>query len=470
MILADAIAEKVTSLLAEMSSWKGLARSQFVKQLSIFLGWSIEDAAHKVERAMQESFLDSALNRSSILAHGEGMEYMPRKPVPAQGRISILNQGKHPFTIVREREFMSDARVVFTLTDTVVVPPGERIEASVQQRSCQTLEFVIDERRPFYEILMGRDVSPRIVSFRVFVSETGQAFQEWKYDRLLTNSYPDSLVYDEFYHFTDQIGIRFGNGDFGKIPDAGAIVRIELIETEGDIVLLEKQSLYPVDEIRDDTGQIASAQILVCETIQHGENQEDTEEMRRDLHYAPVYNERLVWDNDYRYFLRRRFPEIVFAVAWGEETAEKMWGYHLEHINKIWICAYSPDRDIKDMAMAAVREVPFMCRNFQWYEPEHVQFSLRIQGRILKDCILAEVREAIVQALDAAYGKSSPARRDVVLVHEVYEVISSTGYFQKDSGAWFEIEIRGQPRAELIYQMVSISMDETSIELAYLDG
>ena len=167
MILADAIAEKVTSLLAEMSSWKGLAGSQFVKQLSIFLGWSIEDAAHKVERAMQESFLDSALNRSSILAHGEGMEYMPRKPVPAQGRISILNQGKHPFTIVREREFMSDARVVFTLTDTVVVPPGERIEASVQQRSCQTLEFVIDERRPFYEILMGRDVSPRIVSFRV---------------------------------------------------------------------------------------------------------------------------------------------------------------------------------------------------------------------------------------------------------------------------------------------------------------
>lgn len=470
MILSDAVAQKMDALLAEMPSWKGLSGSQFVKQLSIFMGWAMEDAAFKIERAMQEGFIDSALNRSSILAHGEGMEYMPRKPVPARGRIAFSNQGKFPFTIVREREFMSDARMVFTLTDTITVPAGGCVAAPVEQRSRQELEFVVDERKPFYELLMGRDISPRIVSFKVFVAEDGQTFKEWIYDRLLTNSYPDSLVFDEFYHFTDQIGIRFGNGDFGKMPEAGAVVRVELVETEGDIVLLEKQSLYPVDEIRDDMGQIASAQIEVCETIQHGENQEDTEEMRRDLHYAPVYNERLVWDNDYRYFLRRRFPEIVFAVAWGEETAEKMWGYHLEHINKIWICAYSPDRDIKDMAMAAVREAPFMCRNFQWYEPEHVQFSVDIRGRVLKDCVLSEVREAIVQALDAAYGKASPTRRDVVLVHELYEVISSTGYFQKDSGAWFEVAIQGQPRAELIYQMVSINMDETRMDLAYLDG
>lgn len=469
MILSDAVAQKMDALLAEMPSWKGLAGSQFVKQLSIFAGWAIEDAAFKIERAMQEGFIDSALNRSSILAHGEGMEYMPRKPVPAQGHIAISNQGKFPFTIVREREFMSDARMVFTLTDTVTVPAGSCVTAPVEQRSRQRLEFVVDERKPFYEILMGRDISSHIVSFKVFVAEDGQTFKEWTYDRLLTNSYPDSRVFDEFYHFTDQIGIRFGNGDFGRIPEAGSVVRVELVETEGDIVLLEKQSLYPVDEIRDDTGQIASAQIEVCETIQHGENQENTEEMRRDLHYAPVYNERLVWDNDYRYFLRRKFPEIVFAVAWGEETSEKMWGYSLEHINKIWICAYSPERDIRELAMAAVREVPFMCRNFQWYEPEHVQFSVGIRGRVLKDCVLAEVREAIAQALDAAYGKASPTRRDVVLVHELYEVISSTGYFQKDSGAWFEVDIQGQPRAELIYQMVSINMEETSIDITYLD-
>ena len=188
MILADTIAEKMRSLLAEMPSWKSLANSQYVRQLSVFLGWAVEDAALRIERARQEAFIDTALNRSSILAHGEGMEYMPRKPVPARGRVSILNQGEYPFTIPRERELMSDARTIFTLADTVVVPAGESVEATVEQRGRQRLELTVDERKPFYEILMGRDISPRIVSFKVFVSENGQAFTEWKYDRLLTNS------------------------------------------------------------------------------------------------------------------------------------------------------------------------------------------------------------------------------------------------------------------------------------------
>ncbi len=66
MILADAVAEKLRSLLAEMPSWKSLVGSQFVNQLSIFQGWAVEDAVHKIERARHEGFIDTALNRSSI--------------------------------------------------------------------------------------------------------------------------------------------------------------------------------------------------------------------------------------------------------------------------------------------------------------------------------------------------------------------------------------------------------------------
>lgn len=469
MILGEAVQERFKNLIGQMQSWKDLIGSQFVKHLAIFINWALEDAAYKVERARHEAFIDTALNRSSILAHGEGMEFMPRKPIPSEGKAIITNPGEYPFTLVRESEFMSDSQVVFTLTETIQVPAKSSVEATIQQRTKATLTFTIDETKPFYEILMGRDISHKVVSFKVFVAEDGEHFVEWQYDRLLTNSYSDSLVYDEFYHFTDQIGIRFGNGDFGKIPPAGSKVRADVIITEGDFILLEKQSLWPVNEIRDDKGQPASAQAVVSQSIQNGENQEGTEEMRRDLHYAPVYNERLVWDNDYKYFLRRRFPEIVFAVAWGEEESEKMWGYNIENINRIWICAYSPKRDIKDAAMKAIRDVPFMCRNFVWYEPEHVQFYLKIKGQVLKDCIISEVVEDMRNALNDAYGKESTNRRDVVLLHEIYEAIYSTGNFAMDSGAWFEIEIMGKPKADLIYQMVSIDLDATTIDIEYIE-
>lgn len=469
MILPQAVQERLKNELAEMPSWKDLTGSQFVNHLAIFLAWALEDAAFKVERARHEAFIDTALNRSSILAHGEGMEFMPRKPVPASGKVKIVNQGDNSFTLLRERELMSDSQTIFTLLETVVVQPGESVLAVIEQRSTQSLEFSVTESKSFYEILIGRDISSKVAALKVFVAEDGLNFTEWKYDRLLTNSWPESLVYDEFYHYTDQIGIRFGNGDFGRIIPAGSKARIDVSLTEGDFVLLERQSLWPVEEIRDSMGKPANAQITVAETVQNGQNQESAEEMRRDLHYAPVYNERLVWDNDYKYYLRRRFPEIVFATAWGEEESEKMWGYNLEHINQIWICAYSPKRDIKNDAMRAIAEIPFICRNFKWRDPDHLQFTVTVTGKVLKEYVIPEVIEAIKTALFDSYGKASSNRRDVVLLHEIYETIQATSYFVKESGAWFEAEISGSFQPELIYQMVSIDLDKSVFQISYVE-
>ena len=55
-----------------------------------------------------------------------------------------------------------------------------------------------------------------------------------------------------------------------------------------------------------------------------------------------------------------------------------------------------------------------------------------------------------------------------MLLHEIYEAIYSTGFFEKESGAWFEVEMHGKQNADLIYQMVSIDMDRTKIYLRYL--
>lgn len=199
MIRSDAVVEKFKGLMTEMDSWKDLADSQLLRQLSVFLSWAIEDAAFKVERARHESFIDTALNRSSILAHGEGMEFMPRKPIPATGYATITNSGTTSFSLIREQEFTSASRSLYTLTETVTVPAQSSVTAKFEQRSKQSLEFYVDDTEPFHEILLGRDISPQVVSFRVYVSEKdGADFVEWTYDRLLTNAYTDSLVYDEF--------------------------------------------------------------------------------------------------------------------------------------------------------------------------------------------------------------------------------------------------------------------------------
>ena len=470
-ILASEIQEKFNAFLAQTESWKNLLGSQFVNQLAIFLGWAIEDAAYKNERARQEAFIDTALNRSSLLALAEGVEFQPRRAIPATGKANFTNTGENSFTLLRGSEYQSNSQEIYTLQETIVVGPGETVEASVSQISTETLVFTIEETKPFYEIMFDRDITKNIVSFDVRVAEDGQNFEDYSYSMLLHNAHSDSLVYDIFYHFTDQLGIRFGNGDFGYIPPQGSIVQIDITLTEGDIVLLAGQTLYPVEEIQDSLKQVGSAQIVISETVQNGASQESTESLRKDLHYATVYNNRLVWDNDYKFFLRRRFPDIIWVKVWGEEEAEKMWGMNVDWINRIWFCVYTPDRTIeqtKEIVLEAVRDVPFLCRNFQWYDPEHIDFSVHVEGRVLRDCIISEVREAIVINLTEAYGKNSPNRRETVLLHEIYEAISKTGYFDTSTGAWFEVTTQGQIKADYIYQMLSIDLDNSTINISYV--
>lgn len=471
MNLSDTVYEKFKKLISSQSSWKGLEGSQFVQHVGLHLAWAIEDAILKVERAYQESYVDTALNRSSILAMGEGCDYVPRKPVPASGTVLVRNESELPVSIAKGRELLSDGQVAFAVTEAVTVEGGTTAEIPVVQRTSRVITHTVTETKPWYEILLDRDLSPTIEDISVAVDlNDGKGSRTWTKDRLFTNSYPESLVYDEFYHFTDQLGVRFGNGEFGTIPPEGSIVTLTLTLTNGDVTLLSGQSLYPAQEIVTETGEIADVTFTVGTTIGGGSSQEDTEEMRRNVHYARVFNERLVWAEDYVYFLRRTCPDIVWGKCWGEETAEEMWGYNVHHINHIWLCAHSPERtddELKAACLEAVGNVPSLNKYIVWYTPELVRFSVKLTGEILQSVDKSDVEAAIRAFLAEAYGDASKTRRENVLIHEMYEGIYATGYFEKGSGAWFSLEISGTTKPEYIYQMVCIDLEASSFSLSY---
>ena len=271
MILSQIVIEMFKSLIGAMEPWKSLKGSQFVQHLAIMLGWSIEDASYKVERAHQEGFLDTAINRSSILAHGEDREYIPRKPTPGRGKANIINQGGFSITLLRGMEFMSDGQNQYCLNETTVIPAYSTVEAAFTQSWKEEITHEITEEKPFYEILFGRDISPTVMDFSVHVDESGRGeFELWVYNRRFFNVGADASCYDEFYHYTDQIGIRFGNGIFGRIPPKGAIVKITMTRTLGDVFLLSGQTLYPIEELTYPNGEPASISIEVSETIQDG--------------------------------------------------------------------------------------------------------------------------------------------------------------------------------------------------------
>ncbi|MFA0124670.1 lipopolysaccharide biosynthesis protein BplA, partial [Vibrio sp. 10N.261.48.A2] len=172
--------------------------------------------------------------------------------------------------------------------------------------------------------------------FRVFI-DMGDGYEEWQPTSRFRNARADK-VFDEFYSHTDQVGIRFGNNIFGLIPSKDAKIKVELWLTEGDTKLMPSQPLTPVDDNAEEI-EFETASVFTG-----GAAREETDELRRNALYYPLYDDNHVWDDDYLFFIKQHFPEVIWGNVWGEAEQEKMDGeLKMENVNKIFLCVYAPD-------------------------------------------------------------------------------------------------------------------------------
>ena len=64
---------------------------------------------------------------------------------------------------------------------------------------------------------------------------------------------------------------------------------------------------------------------------------------------------------------------------------------------------------------------------------EQAGYGASLKGANKEQVSLSEAEEAIRDVLLNFYGKASRSRRDNVLLHEIYEAIYSTGFFEKET-------------------------------------
>lgn len=509
---------KFKEILEGKVDWATLKDSQFVDHLSIFQSWALRQGLFDIERSMQEFFLSTALNESSIRAHAEDREYLPRKPIPSTGLCTVVNNGAYQVSIPQDQPFESGAQIYYVAMAPLVLAAGAAGTLEVSQTKRNIVTHTVTEEKAFYEILFDADVTTKLNSFAVTVDlQDGNGFQDMAYSRLFQNVDAEDLVYDEFYAHTGQTGIRFGNGVFGTILPVGAIVQIDMWLTEGSSFLASGQQLHVVGDLLDFNEEQVDLAITTINSVTGGVAGEEGEELRANLHYWPIYNERLVWREDYRFFLRRRFPNILWCKVWGEEEAEEAAGApDVDFINKIFISAYEQNNSqgnwvdatdysvddtvlitdgtalvcikahtsetpeptgadtnwalfetLEDRCLEALQGVPLLNRKYEWTDPDFVTFSLAITGKVSRTLVLATVEQTIIDVLTNNYGKDSGTRRTDIFLKDFYDLINETSFFG-DSGAYFDIEITGDTTPTDLNDMVHIDMAATTISLEYV--
>ena len=464
MLSNDEAVARFKEILSSKEGWQILKDSQFVGHIATFMAWALRASQFASERALQEYFLSTALNRSSISARAEDKGYMPRVPAPSSGNIQIKNNGANLVEIPALQAFQSNKGIPYIIKYPIAVQPGETVQTTIYQLYVETVVSTVSEALPFIEILFNQALTPSIHQVDVYVNEDGSGYVQWALAERLMNTLSDTPAYDLFYSHNGQIGIRFGNGVFGKIPAASSSVKCVLWLTSGNTVLLENLKLLVSGSVLDVNGQLATLEIKTTTQVSGGSATEETEELRRNLMYWPLYNDNFVWNEDYAFFVKRKITGILWLRVWGEAEAEQQAGQKsVDFINSIFISAYKTgEANLQTLITDAFASVKLFNRRIQWVAPVFVSFSLSITGLIYRKYTAEQVTTVVINALTSAYGKDSSSRRDIFSVKDVYQIITGTGYFN-DAGAKFSVAVTGPTETAKLHEMLCVGSISCSL-------
>lgn len=463
----DAIS-KFKEILGASPEWERLKSSQFVEHLATFSSWLLRSLLFAIERVKQEFFASTALNRASILAHIEDKDYLPRRATPSTGTIAITNNGANTVTLPVDQAFVSGAQVSYLTDGALEIAAGATETVTVRQAVKHSVVSTVEVEQAFHEVLFTSENSSKVTSIAVKVDE-GAGPVSWTKYRLLQNAFDDTLAFDEFYSHNDQLGVRFGNGSYGKMPEAGAEIEITTELTEGATFLISGQPLFAMGEVLDDIGESANLTVLSQTELTGGQSPEGTEELKKNLHYWPIYNEKLVWKDDYEYFLKRTFPGITWLNVWGEQEQEAQSGADVDNINKIFVSAYGPELPtLSTDAIDSLEEVGLMQRRYQWTAPVFSTFSLAVTGKVHRSKVIATVIADITAVLTENFGKDSADRKSEALTKDFFRLITATGHFDESTGGHFDIVVSGTVTPSLLEEMVHIDMAATTFDVTYL--
>jgi len=442
---------------------------QILESMATHLALVGEAALYETDRNFQDSYLTTALNRAAILAASYDRNYVPRKAIPATGSVRAVNRSlTETRSVPAGLVLLSPDNYYYETTMPIVVEPGSNILINSSQVERETLQHTVTEERAFYEIRLDPVTSRRVHKIKVFVDG-----YEWDQTALFRNTTEFTQCWAEFYTELDQLGVRFGNGTYGKIPVLDSEITIELILTDGNVTLLSNQSLSPVDDVPNDL------EFVTGTTLDAGSDMEGTEETRRNALYYFLYDENHEWANDYRFMLKRLYPDMLFCQIWGEEKQEKMVGFRsVDHISHIFFSVYEPNRpDLPDEVNATLSEIPEYNRFFTHKPYEEKNFTVSISGVINRSLVLTDVEIKIKELLVENYGKSSLNRRDSALKRDLYRLmnameIDATKVFKSEDDIF--IELTGQTEAtvseqgqKLLYEMICIDIDSSTVEIKY---
>jgi hypothetical protein len=456
---------QITAELANNPLWKKMAGSNFVNGLAVFVTQIAARYQLACENALMESRLTTATRPSSILAGAQDNGYIARKVSPSTGPGTLTNLTENYVGIPAGTAVMAQNGLTYTVTDAVSVGAGETALVPLAQRVLRQLMVTVNETTAYHEIILTADDTAQTHLVTVWVKEPDAPyFVQWQKTTMFRNTDEFSPAYTEFYLPTRQLGIRFGNGFYGKMPPVGSDIRLDVWSTDGPTTLMAGESLTFNDDRLN-----ATCQLITHRAITGGQPAESIDDIRLAAMYQPQNDGELVWGEDYRHFLKNQFGGLAFLNVWGEQAQEIQDGQtNLLNNRTIFVSAYSDSIPSEALGIAMITKLNAakgLNLRYRFVPPILTALSLVFWGGLPPTIAISDAQNQLTDAINARFGIGRQPVGTVtfdILIKDVWTLIDQLGLFSR-----FNVTIAGLDTPRTLAEYRYIALTTSTLTLRY---
>ena len=311
-----------------------------LSQLIDLLAYNTHYLSFYMNMIANESFLDTASLRDSVVSHARMLGYTPSSVRSAKARIDLrFTQAANPsisgitsLTIPKFTKFASSAvdgiNYTFTNIDEVTVTKANTeflfADLEIYEGTPTSQVFVYSEQlNPLQEFKLtdpNIDTSTIEVIVQTSAGDLTQQTFTLASDATVLNANSSAYFLDE----TTGGGykIYFGSDVLGKKLDDGNIVVISYVITNGKSA--NKATSF---KLLDSVGGLTEATIVVEQVAAGGADIESIESIKALAPKTYASNGRAVTKNDYIALIQQRYPSFEAVNVWGgEENIPPVYG------------------------------------------------------------------------------------------------------------------------------------------------
>ena len=305
----DTALAQLEAKLGALDSWKDRVKSATGQVFIRMIAYLIDMDGYKIDRRAEESYIDFARIRSSVVALVALVGYSPRRKVSSVTTLRFSTAA--PPVTIPEGAVVATAGGVNFVTTAQGTITGAYIDLAGKQGDPQELAFVSAGTVSQIFTIPSTSVDVETVeNTSVVVEVSGTA---WTEVDTFVGQTSTAAVYTVTRKGTS-LKVQFGDGANGKIPPLGVAITIAWLETlgaSGDV-----STIAAITTIVSPT--LAGVTVSNTEVAAGGEEEEGIEEIRVNAPQVFATGDRAVTPADYRALLLA-YPGVAKATAYGEQ-------------------------------------------------------------------------------------------------------------------------------------------------------